>query len=594
MLVGLALTALLGATRYVGAIPAFPITPDLAGGLESVTNTQTSLPSASAVSSPYNQDALDKLWAEVEKDIPVETPSISSVVPVNNSFAVPKTPTLPRSLQDHATSGRKFPKGFKFGVATADQQYEGAVKADGRGPSHWDYLCHRLPQQCNNYTSDITDLGRYYYKQDIARIKAMGVNTVSLTLSWSRIKPFGTADSPVSKEGLQFYDDFINELIDNGIEPVVTLFHWSTPLNLVFEYGAFLNGSSVEDFASYAKLVFEHFGDRVTTFLTFNEPRVYCSEYTGEPFNDYWHFGGPNINATTAPYPCTYNILKAHGRAVQEYRALVNSGKIKKGEVAIKNDDSYPVPVNPDSEADVEAAKRHFDFYIGIFSQPIYGDGKFPDTVRNTISTEFLPYLTDDEKAMIKGSGDFFAIDAYRTNLARAAPNGIQACVANISDPNWPVCQDNSPEGQYQTMDGFAFGPPADPNAAWLYDTSFKLRYQLKTLKEAFNYDKIYISEFGFARPYEYLYPYGFDVLYDTDRAIYYQDYMAEALDAIHDDGIPLAGVFAWSFVDNFEWASGLEQRFGMQFVNYTTLEREYKLSFLLYRDFIENHSCED
>lgn len=94
---------------------------------------------------------------------------------------------------------------------------------------------------------------------------------------------------------------------------------------------------------------------------------MYCSEYTGQPFNDYWHFAG--VNATTAPYPCTYHLLKAHGAAVQEYRSLVNQGAIKKGEIAIKNDDSYPVPVDASSQADQEAAKRHFDFYIGIFSQ---------------------------------------------------------------------------------------------------------------------------------------------------------------------------------------------------------------------------------
>lgn len=96
----------------------------------------------------------------------------------------------------------------------------------------------------------------------------MGVNALSFSISWSRVKPFGTADSPTSEEGLQFYDNFINELVNNGIEPVVTMFHWSTPLNLLFEYGAFLNESIVDDFASYAKILFERFGDRVTTWIT--------------------------------------------------------------------------------------------------------------------------------------------------------------------------------------------------------------------------------------------------------------------------------------------------------------------------------------
>ncbi|KAH8914992.1 glycoside hydrolase family 1 protein, partial [Atractiella rhizophila] len=158
----------------------------------------------------------------------------------------------------------KFPKGFLFGVASAAQQVEGAVKAEGRGPSHWDYLCHVYPSACTNYTSDVTDLQYYLYKQDIARIKAMGVNAYSFSISWSRVFPFGKKDSPLNEAGLQYYENLVDELLANGIKPVATLFHWDTPLNLVFEYGGFINnnGTVVEDFTAYAEAVFKRLGNK--------------------------------------------------------------------------------------------------------------------------------------------------------------------------------------------------------------------------------------------------------------------------------------------------------------------------------------------
>nr|BCO16663.1 beta-glycosidase [eukaryotic synthetic construct] len=547
------------------------------------------IPAGSYVSD-FDASGLANLWSQVEVDIPVESPRISAVPPLNKTFSVPKTPVLPNSLQDHLPKDVKAPEGFAWGVASVAQQYEGAVKADGRGPSHWDFLCHRNPSSCTNYTSDITDLGRYYYKNDLARMAAMGITHYSFSVSWTRVVPFGKKGSPVSNEGLDYYEDICKTALSFGIKPVITLFHWDTPANLLFEYGGFLNGTIVDDYYYYADIVFRRLGKYAETFFTFNEPRVYCSEYTGPPFDAYYERYG--LNSSTAPYPCSYNLLRAHGAAVGRYRALVKEGSIKSGEIAFKNDDSYQLPQNPDSDADKRAAKRHFDFYIGIFSQPVYGNGYYPETVRNTISERFLPEFTAAEREQIQGSADFYAIDGYRTNIASAAPNGIDACLRNASDPNWPVCQDNSNTGQYATLEGFALGPPADPNANWLYNTAPYLRYQFKVLKENFNYKKIYLTEFGFAEPFSYLRQDLYALLYDTDRTAYYQDYLAQCMLAIKEDGIPLAGVFAWSFVDNFEWGSGLEQRFGMQYVNYTDpdLPRTFKLSFLAYRDFIKNH----
>lgn len=379
----------------------------------------------------------------------------------------------------------------------------------------------------------------------------MGVNAVSFAISWSRVVPFGKAGSPVSEAGLQYYEDLVNELLANGIKPVATLFHWSTPLNLVFEYGGFLSSNITDDFNYYANVVFQRLGKNVTTFFTFNEPRkcrctvkiaqlsrhtgVYCSQYQGPPFDAY--YDQFNVNASTAQFPCSYNLLKAHGLAVQTYRNLVSNGTIAAGEIAFKNDDSVQLPKDPDNPEDVRAAARHLAFYIGIFSEPVYGNGTWPEEVRSTISTDLLPDLTSEDMALIKGSADFYAIDGYRTNIASAPANGIDACIANASDPNWPACQDGSAAGQYTTAEGFALGPPADPNANWLYNTAQYLRYQFQQLKIHYPYNKIYLSEFGFAEPFSYARDSQYQILTDTDRTAYYLDYLTECLNAIKEDG---------------------------------------------------------
>lgn len=214
---------------------------------------------------------------------------------------------------------------------------------------------------------------------------------------------------------------------------------------------------------------------------------------------------GRSTNSSTCV--SSYHLLQAHGKAVARYRSLVNSGEILKGEIAFKNDDSVQLPKNPDNPEDVRASERHTAFFIGIFSQPVYGDGNWPDAVRSTVPKKFLPDLTDQDKASIKGSADFckflppfsifarhrhhrltacnlplyfylVAIDGYRTNIAsvslalwkyyapathtlclpslmiclQAPPNGIDACIKNITDPNWPACQDNSNIGQVQQL----------------------------------------------------------------------------------------------------------------------------------------------
>ncbi|KAK7683403.1 hypothetical protein QCA50_013666 [Cerrena zonata] len=406
----------------------------LSGCLTQLTHAQ-SLPAP--VTSGYSQTDLDRLWQSVEQGgVPVVKANVTRVLePLANFSVGPEPPRFRPAYLQATTQNIKLPKGFLYGVSTAATQVEGAVKEGGRGPSNWDWGCHNNITVCNNEVPDVTVNEYYQYKQDIQRVKAMGVNAFSFSIAWARILPFGHKGSPVSEEGLQFYDNFIDELLKNGIEPVATLFHWDTPLNLMSQYGAFLNNSIVEDFDNYASIVFQRYGKKVKTWFTFNEPHVYCDQYAAYPYNSLYTGG---INATTAPYTCVPNLIKAHAVAVQTYRGLISEGKIAKGKIALKHDGQRPIPFDFNSASDREVVERRADIYIGIFSQPIYVDGNYPKRVLDTIPASILRRFTDEEKKIIKGSADFYAIDSYATIVAKTPPNGIEACAANVNDPNWP------------------------------------------------------------------------------------------------------------------------------------------------------------
>ncbi|KAL8287575.1 hypothetical protein RQP46_003433 [Phenoliferia psychrophenolica] len=438
---------------------------------------------------------VDYLWSLVEAQIPVEVAGITEVVEVPDDYSFgPDPPSYALRAQ---TSDLKFPKGFLFGVASAAIQVEGAAKADGRGPSSWDYLCHNYPDsQCNNFAPDVTTNFYNLYKIDLARIKHLEVNAFSFSVSWPRIFPLGSGS--VNEAGLAFYGGWE----DTGDQ-------------------------IVKDFVAYATVLFKKYGNKVTKWVTFNEPR--------------------------------------------------------RGVIGFKSDDNYPIPARNGTE-DETSATRHGDFRIGIFAQPVYGDGDYPDSVKETLGS-MLPALSEEDKSYIKGSADFFALDGYRTDISRAALNGIEVCAKNQSDPNWPVCEEGSNAYAHSYPAGWAIGQ--------LVNTAPFIRGQLKNLVERFPAKEgIYFSEFGFAEPFEYDRSELYQITWDGLRYQYNTDYLNELLLAIHEDGIDVRGAFAWSYIDNWEWALGLQQKFGMQYVNHTdpALPRSYKLSAFGYRDFGRAH----
>ncbi|EJC97654.1 glycoside hydrolase family 1 protein [Fomitiporia mediterranea MF3/22] len=561
-------------TSTVTSAPATMVT-SLLGSLSTTTTvTPTSAPFIPIGSLPrnYTNETLNELWSLVgEVEEPPFTTTAEAEVPVTlPASAPPVYPTWYAVTPEKVLPDLKLPKNFKFGVATAAYQVEGAAKLEGKGPTGWDWGGHQLGTIIDGTNGDVVDLQYLLYKNDTARTAALGFNAHSFSISWARIFPFGTSDSPVNQEGLDHYSDLIDYSLSLGVQPVVTLFHWDMPLALSAFYGGLTSEEFVGDFANYAATVFKAYNGRVKTWYTFNEPHVYCSQILAYPFNSTL---SPNVTVGNAMYHCAYYLLKAHARAVKVFREMGIEG-----EIAFKNDGFVGKPWRTNTTEDAEAVERNAAFYIGMFSEPVYGSGDWPKLMTDTLNETILPRFTEEEKKEIKGSADFFAIDLYRSLWVAAPENGIAACASNSSDPNWPAC---NIQLFYDSATGWPIGYTPEATANWLAATPQNVRHELKELNKRWPYDKIYIAEFGFAQAEEGIRTDLAFILDDADRTNYYMTYLGEALLAIHEDGIPLEGTFAWAMVDNAEWNSGTSTRFGIQNVNYTTLERHFKRSAL-------------
>ncbi|KAF5387514.1 hypothetical protein D9757_006593 [Collybiopsis confluens] len=533
-------------------------------------------PPVGSVPRDYSPQGLEKLWDIVG---PVEVPPITTTVIPQTPVVLPSPPpplypsffaVEPKDILPNL----KFPKGFAFGVDSAAYQVEGAVKEEGKGPNMWDWASRQPGAITDNSTADVVDLHYFLYKEDAARIAALGVNAYSFSISWSRIFPFGAADSPVNQQGLAHYADVIATYLKFNINPVVTLFHWDLPLALNAYYGGFTSPNVINDFVHYAKTVFTAYNGSVHTWYTFNEPQVYCAQIGGYPFNLTF---APGINVTNAQFQCSYNLLKAHAGAVNAFREMHITG-----EIAFKSADYVGMPWRSNNTEDAEAVERHAAFGIGVFADPVYTTGDWPQILKDTLSPDILPrFSAEDSKEILGwhlkfnyirrltfssprlsnvGTADFFAMDAYRTYWNAAPPEGIDACANNMSDPLWPSC---NLEVLFDFNTGWASGPASDPLTPWLQATPQFVRPSFIQYHKRWPSPKIIFSEFGFTQPFEGVRTPSeiFQITEDPERTNYYMTYLGELLLSIHEDGLPVTGAFAWAITDNAEWNSGLSAR---------------------------------
>lgn len=498
----------------------------------------------------YGQSAYVALWDNYTYSTEPPFTTTVSPTPVASSELV-----FPPALYNAPVieqNSSQFPPDFIWGLAGSAWQIEGGLQLEGRGPGQLDIIGTTDNPTTGN-DSNTADMNYFLYKQDIARLAAIGVPYYSFSISWSRAVPFGVANSPVNTQALEHYEDVISTCLEYGVTPIVTLMHIDNPTSISLE-----DATLREHFLYYAKQVMTRFADRVPIWITFNEPNLVG-----------YFFG----------YSALPNILLAHADVYHWYKETLNGT----GRISTKLANTLALPLDPSNPDDVEAATRYQDFQVGIMSNPLYLGTDYPEVVRNTSGVN-LRVLTDNEIAYINGTSDFYAVDAYISQFASPAPGGIAACAANTSDPLFPTCATVS----NIQLNGWAMGARSN---AYSYIAPQYVRQQLGYLWNTFRpAGGIMVTEFGFPVYGEYARALE-DQRQDLERSLYYLDFLAEALKSIHEDGVNVIGALAWSFVDNNEFGS-YENQYGLQTVNRTdgVLTRHYKRSLFDLVDFFSSH----
>uniref|UniRef100_A0A8C8S6Q4 Cytosolic beta-glucosidase n=1 Tax=Pelusios castaneus TaxID=367368 RepID=A0A8C8S6Q4_9SAUR len=441
-----------------------------------------------------------------------------------------------------------FPSGFAWGAATAAYQVEGGWNADGKGPSVWDTFTHQGGDRVfKNQTGDVACGSYTLWEEDLKCIKQLGLTHYRFSLSWSRLLPDGTTGF-INQQGVDYYDKIIDDLLANGIVPMVTLYHFDLPQHLE-DQGGWRSDAISEAFDNYAQFCFRTFGDRVKLWITINEPYVVAK--------DGYEKGivAPGIlEPGTGAYRTAHNMIKAHAKAWHSYDVLFR--KKQHGLVSIALNSDWAEPLDPACTADQEATKRYMAFCLDWFAEPIFTSGDYPAIMNSQVSvmsskqgyrSSRLPEFTEEEKRMIKGTADFFALNYYTTRRVKHQEN-------THSEPS--ISEDREAE---QIMDR---SWPVASGSSWLAVVPWGLHRLLKYIKNTYNNPVIYITENGFSQSD----PAPLD---DTQRWEYFRLTLQEILKAISLDDVHLKGYFVWSLLDNFEWTCGYSCRFGLFHVDF-------------------------
>jgi beta-glucosidase len=447
-----------------------------------------------------------------------------------------------------------FPSGFVWGAAAAAYQIEGATREDRRGPSVWDMFCRKDGAIFSGHSGDVACDHYHRFREDVRIMKEMGLRAYRLSISWSRVLPDGVG--AVNEAGFAFYDQLIDALLDANITPWVTLFHWDYPYELYCR-GGWLNPQSPQWFGEYTQLVAQRLGDRVKHWMTLNEPQCFIGLGHREGIQ------APGLKlAWMDVLRVMHHSLLAHGRAVQALREHCRIkpliGWAPVGEV------KYPATSEP---ADVDIARRRTLaadektlWCNTLFSDPVCL-GHYPEEALRVWGNDF-PRFTQAEMDLIHQKIDFYGVNIYRGQRVRVGADGLAQNVeaspgSAINAYHWNI----DPASLY-------WGP------CFIYE-----RYGLP----------IYITENGFSG----LDWVGLDgAVHDPQRIDFTRRYLYELRRAI-GDGVDVRGYFHWSLLDNFEWADGYRQRFGLVHVDYGTLKRTPKDSAEWYASVIASNGRE-
>lgn len=449
-----------------------------------------------------------------------------------------------------------FPKNFVWGAATAAYQIEGAAAEDGRTPSIWDVFSHQPGKTFEGHHGDIACDHYHRWPEDVALLRLLGVQAYRLSLSWSRLLPDGTGRP--NPKGLAFYDRLFDALLAGGITPWVTLFHWDLP-NALQRRGGFLNRDMVGWFGDYAALIAARYGDRVKHWITINEPPCIVGLGLHE---------GVFAPGHKLPFAecllAAHHLLLAHGRAVQALRAGC-PGKVR---ISLAHTSRERLPAT-ETKRDIAAARRDYFaatapnlWNLAWWADPIVL-GHYPEDGLRAFAAD-LPKITDADLRLISQKIDFLAYNCYSGWPVRAGARGLPE---KIPDPFGP----GNPRG---TLPWLNLAPDSLYWAA-RFQTE---RYALP----------IVFSENGFCGN-DFVHRDG--KVHDPQRIEFLVRYLGSLRRAV-TEGFPVHGYFYWSLLDNFEWAEGYKDRFGLIHVDYQTQRRTPKDSFHWYRDFIRTRGA--
>ncbi len=435
----------------------------------------------------------------------------------------------------------KLPKGFYLGTASAAYQIEGATTQDGRGPSIWDQYVKVPGAIENGDTGDIACDHYNRWREDVEIMRRLGLNAYRFSISWSRVIPKGRGK--VNKKGLDFYSQLVDALLEYKITPFVTLNHFDLPQKLQEEGGGWLRRGVHKDFIEYTGIVTQELGDRVKHWATFNEPweLAWQGYHTGED--------APGLRlGVDAALDASHNVYISHGHAVQAIRDNVPDAEVG---IVIHLNHVEPATQSP---KDIAAAKRWEGCQNRWYLDPIFR-GQYPEDMMELYGP-LLPEIQPGDMETIKQPLDYLGLNMYRRSVIA---DGRDLAPVNIKRIN--------PSGEYSDM-GWEVYPQG------LYDI-------LKWTGRNYPLNKIYVTESGVA----YNDPVTSDGrCHDTRRVTYLREHIKQALKA-REEGVPLHGYFAWSTMDNFEWAYGYNMRFGVIHIDFRTQKRTIKDSaYLLQR----------
>jgi beta-glucosidase len=435
----------------------------------------------------------------------------------------------------------KFSHNFLWGAATASYQIEGAWDEDGKGESIWDHFSHTPGKIEDKSTGDVACDHYHRYKDDIELMRTLGLKAYRFSTAWPRVLPTGRGR--VNPPGLDFYDRLVDALCAANVEPFLTLYHWDLPYAL-YEKGGWEKRDVAYAFADYAALMVKRLGDRVRYWTTFNEPSVVTFDgyLTGEH--------APGIQDLKAAYQVGHHLMLAHGLAVQAMRGIaphLNYG------IVLNHWGQEPASDDP---ADIAASQAAWNASEPLFLDPIF-KGHYPPQIYDLVG-ENMPKIKYGDMALISQKLDYLGLNYYSRNLYNAEGKIDPVPGSEYTEMGWEVCA------------------PA-------------LRRLLNKINDEYNLPPIYITENGAAFNDE-IAPDG--KIHDERRLDYLKNHIIQTHLAMQD-GVNVRGYFAWSLMDNFEWAYGYTKRFGLIHVDYETQKRTLKESGVWYRHVIANNSVE-